>query len=93
MYINLKIRYKDNMRIIAGVGKNKNVIEAIDKVDFEVLTVESEDELVELLYNGFADAAIRGSLNSSKILAKLREKYPKKISRASLIDLNGRNFF
>jgi putative methanogen marker protein 4 len=92
IYIDLKIGYKDNMRIIAGVGKNKNVIEAIDQVDFEVVTVESEEELVELLYNGFADAAIRGSLNASKIMAKLREKYPKKISRASFIDLNGQKF-
>jgi putative methanogen marker protein 4 len=80
------------MRIAAGVGENKNVTEAIEKVDFEVIKVESEEELVEYLFNGFADAAIRGSLSASKIMTKLREKYPNKISRASFIDLNGQKF-
>ena len=80
------------MRIVAGVGKNKTIIDAIDSVDFEVLKTESEDELVELLFNGFADVAIRGSLSASKIMAKIRVKYPKKISRASFIDLNSHKF-
>ena len=79
-------------RIVAGVGKNKTIIDAIDSMDFEVLKTESEDELVELLFNGFADAAIRGSLSASKIMAKIRVKYPKKISRASFIDLNSHKF-
>jgi putative methanogen marker protein 4 len=79
------------MRIAAGVGKNKKVMEAIEEMDFEVITTESEEELVELLFNGYADAAIRGSLSASKIIAKLRVKYPK-ISRASFIDLNGNKF-
>ena len=34
-------------------------MDAIDSVDFEVLKTESEDELVELLFDGYADAAIR----------------------------------
>ena len=65
------------MKIVAGVGKNKKVIEAIENVNFEVLQTESEEELVKLLFNGHADAAIRGSLSASKIMIKLREKYPK----------------
>ena len=64
------IGIKNMTRILAGVGKNKNIIEAIDSVDFEVLTTESEEELVQLLFDGFADAAIRGSLSASKIIAK-----------------------
>jgi putative methanogen marker protein 4 len=80
------------MRIAAGVGKNKKIMNAIDALDFDVITTESEDELVELLFNGFADAAIRGSLSASKIMTKLRAKYPNKISRASFIDLNGNKF-
>ncbi len=79
------------MKIVAGVGKNKKVIEAIENVNFEVLQTESEEELVKLLFNGHADAAIRGSLSASKILIKLREKYPK-IARASYIDLKGQKF-
>jgi putative methanogen marker protein 4 len=80
------------MRIVAGVGKNKKITEAIENVDFEVVPIQSEDQLVELLFNGYADAAIRGSLNASKIILKLREKYPNKISRASFINLNGHKF-
>ncbi len=80
------------MRIAAGVGKNKNVMEAIESVDFEVLPTESESELVELLFNGYVEAAIRGSLSASKIMAKLRVKYPNKILRASFMDLNGHKF-
>ncbi len=79
------------MKIVAGVGKNKKVIEAIENVNFEVLQTESEEELVKLLFNGHADAAIRGSLSASKIMIKLREKYPK-IARASFIDLKGQKF-
>ncbi len=79
------------MKIVAGVGKNKKVIEAIENVNFEVLQTESEEELVKLLFNGHADAAIRGSLSASKIMIKLREKYPK-IARASYINLKGQKF-
>lgn len=79
------------MKIVAGVGKNKKVIEAIENVNFEVLQTESEEELVKLLFNGHAEAAIRGSLSASKIMIKLREKYPK-IARASYIDLKGQKF-
>lgn len=87
-----RTRDQNMMRIVAGVGKNKNIIDAIDSVDFEVLKTESEDELVELLFDGYADAAIRGSLSASKIMAKLRGKYPNKITRVSFIDLNGHKF-
>ena len=31
----------------AGVGKNKDVLKAIESVDFEVIPTESEEELVE----------------------------------------------
>jgi putative methanogen marker protein 4 len=79
------------MKIVAGVGKNKKVIEAIENVNFEVLQTESEEELVKLLFNGQANAAIRGSLSASKIMIKLREKY-RKIARASFIDLKGQKF-
>jgi putative methanogen marker protein 4 len=80
------------MRIIVGVGKNKKVTEAIGQVGFNVIPVESEEELIELLFNGHADAAIRGSLSASKIMSIITKKYPNKISRASFIDLNGYKF-
>jgi putative methanogen marker protein 4 len=88
----MKSGSSDSMRILAGVGKNKNITAAIGYVDFDVLPIESEEELIELLLNGHADAAIRGSLNASKIMAQLRDKYHNKILRASFIDLKGHKF-
>lgn len=79
------------MKIAAGVGKNREVIKAAERVDFEVIPTSSEDELVNLLFKGNVDAAIRGSLNATKIIPLLKRKYPK-ISRASCIDLNGKRF-
>lgn len=80
------------MKIAAGVGKNKNIVEASKKVDFEVLLVESEDKLMDLLLNGEVAAAVRGSLGSSRIIAKLRERYGNGISRASLLENDGHKF-
>ncbi len=81
------------MRIAAGVGRNKKVLEASKSMNFEVFFTESEEELVELLIKGYYDAAIRGSLSASKIITKFREKYTNRISRASFFDLNGHKFF
>ncbi len=80
------------MKVVAGVGKNRSIIEASHNVDFEVILTESEDKLVDLLLNGSVDAAVRGSLSASKIMAKLRVKYPNKILRASFLDMNGHKF-
>ena len=79
------------MKIVAGVGENKNIVKASKSVNFEVILTESGDELVELLFNGYADAAIRGSLPSRNIMHKLTEKYPQR-PRASFLDLNGHKF-
>ncbi|MDD3985510.1 MAG: methanogenesis marker protein Mmp4/MtxX [Methanobacterium sp.] len=74
--------------MVAGVGDNKNIITASKNVDFEVILTEFGDELVELLLNGSADGAIRGSLSSRNIMHRLEEKYPQR-PRASFMDLNG----
>ncbi|AEG17521.1 methanogenesis marker protein Mmp4/MtxX [Methanobacterium paludis] len=80
------------MKVVAGVGTNKSIVEASRNVDFEVILTESEDELVDLLLNGSVDAAVRGSLSASKIMAKLRVKYQNKILRASFLEINGHKF-
>jgi putative methanogen marker protein 4 len=79
------------MKIVAGVGENRSIVEASKNVDFEVLLTESEDELVDLLLNGSVDAAVRGSLNASKIMGRLRAKYPK-LLRSSLLEFQGHRF-
>jgi len=80
------------MKIAAGLGKNKNIIEASKKVGFEVLLTESEDELIDMLLNKKVDAAIRGSLSASKIMGVLRKKYGGKIYRASFLEVNDNKF-
>lgn len=81
------------MKIALGVGKNREVIQAAaERVDFEVVTTSSEEELLNLLFKGTADAAVRGSLSSSMIIPRLKSRYPN-TSRASYIDVNGKSFF
>ncbi|MEN6292393.1 MAG: methanogenesis marker protein Mmp4/MtxX [Methanobacterium sp.] len=80
------------MKIAAGVGENKNIIEASKKVDFEVILTESEDKLINMLLNKEVDAAVRGSLSASKILSILKEKYQGKLYRASFLETNGQKF-
>jgi putative methanogen marker protein 4 len=79
------------MRIAAGVGENRNIVEASKNVDFDVLLTKSEDELVDMLLNGSVDAAVRGSLNASKIMGRLKVKYPE-ILRSSLLEVHGHRF-
>ncbi len=79
------------MVVAVGVGKNLKVLEAIAEVDFDVVTVESEDELVELLISGKVDAAMRGSLSASIIMSKLKKIYPE-LYRASYIEFKGIKF-
>lgn len=79
------------MKIAAGVGKNKAIIKAAQKVKSEVLLTESEEELINLLLNGDVDAAVRGSLSASHLMAVLKQKYSE-IYRASFLELRGHQF-
>ncbi len=80
------------MKIAAGVGENRNIIEASKKVNFEVILTESEDNLINMLLNKEVDAAARGSLSSSKMMTILKEKYCDKIYRASFLEVDGHKF-
>ncbi|MBM4240197.1 MAG: methyltransferase [Euryarchaeota archaeon] len=80
------------MKIAAGVGKNKNILEASKLVEFDVILTESEEEFIDMLFEGKVDAAIRGSLSASKIIPKLKQKYPKGVSRASFLEIDGYKF-
>jgi len=74
------------MKIAAGLGQNRNIVEASKRVDFEVILTESEDELIRMLLNNEVDAALRGSLSASNIMSILKEKYSSKIYRASFLE-------
>jgi putative methanogen marker protein 4 len=80
------------LTIAAGVGKNKNIVEAAKKADFKVKLVKSEEELIEMLLNPEIDAVVRGSLSASSLLQYLRENYGSDIFRASLIKSNATKF-
>ncbi len=80
------------MKIAAGLGKNRNIIEASENVDFEVILTKSEDELIDMLLNKEVDAVVRGSLSSTNILSILRKKYSRKIYRASFLELKDHKF-
>ena len=79
------------MVIAVGVDGNNEVLKAVAAVDFEVVTVKSEQKLVELLMNGEVDVAVRGSLSASVIMDKLRKTHPE-LYRVSCIELNDRKF-
>ena len=80
------------MKIAAGLGQNKNIVEASKMVNFEVILTKSEEELIDMLLNKKVDAAIRGSLSSSNIMSILRKKYGNNIYRASFLEVNGHKF-
>ncbi|NYB52163.1 MAG: methanogenesis marker protein Mmp4/MtxX [Methanobacteriaceae archaeon] len=79
------------MKIAAGVGENKAIIKAAQKVESEVILTESEEELINLILNGEVEAAVRGSLSASHLMAFFREKYSH-IYRASLMEFEGGQF-
>jgi len=79
------------MRLAAGMGENRAIKDARDQVDFEVVLTASEDELMDLLFCGKVDAVVRGSLNASRIISRLREEYPE-MYRVSLIEVQGHRF-
>lgn len=80
------------MIIAAGLGQNKNIVEASKRVNFEVTLTESEDELVNMLLNKEADAVLRGSLSASNIMNILRERYGHDIYRTSVLETKGCKF-
>jgi putative methanogen marker protein 4 len=79
------------MKIAAGVGPNQAIVEAANEVDFDVVLTESENNLIDLLFSGKVDAAIRGSVNASDLKKRFLEKYSE-IYRASFIELEGKSF-
>ncbi len=79
------------MKIAAGVGENKAIIKAAQKIESEIIFTETEEELINLLFNGDVEAAVRGSLSSSHLMAAFKEKYSQ-IYRTSLLEFEGHQF-
>ncbi len=88
----VEFRKMNKKLIIAGVGENKNIVEASQKVDFPVHLVEGEEEFVESVFENKAYAFVRGSLSASRLINKLKKRYDE-FYRASFLEIDQHKFF
>jgi putative methanogen marker protein 4 len=79
------------MKILAGVGENKNIVEASHRVDFPVDLLESEEAFADAIIAGKAQAYVRGSLSASIVMNRLK-KSNMEIYRGSFLEINGHKF-
>ncbi len=82
------------INIVAGLGENKNIIQASKELedikDLSISLVESEDGLIEAFKNPEVHATLRGSLKASKIINSIKTiKADSKINRTTYINTAG----
>ncbi len=81
--------------IAVGIGKNNNIIKAIDifknKYKIDVKLIYDDDELVKAILDDEIDAVVRGSLAASSVIKEVKKHFPE-ISRATYVNGNGREF-
>lgn len=78
------------MKIAIGLGKNKNVLEAVKEFTFDIEIARSNEELLGYLYDPEIDGVVRGSLESN-IIMDIRKEYPH-IFRASILEIDNHKF-
>lgn len=78
------------MKIAIGLGQNKNVLKAVEKVPYDVVIAQSNEELLNYINDPNVDGVVRGSLESNIIL-DLKKDYPH-IFRASILEKDGFKF-
>lgn len=78
------------MKIAIGLGKNKNVLDAIEEFPFEIKVARSNEELLKYIHDPEIDGVIRGSLESN-IIMDLKKEYPH-IFRASILEIDNHKF-
>ena len=83
-------------KIVAGIGKNKDVQKACDifikeNKNVEVKMVDNDNDLVKAILDDDTDAVIRGSLAASSVMKELKKSYSD-ISRATYINGDGAEF-
>jgi len=76
-------------KIAIGIGKNKNILKAIQLFEMEqkldILTIDNDDGLVKAILDDDIDAVIRGSLPASGVIKELKKHYHD-ISRATYVN-------
>ncbi|MBQ2832115.1 methanogenesis marker protein Mmp4/MtxX [Methanobrevibacter sp.] len=82
-------------KIAIGIGKNKNILKAIQLFEMEnkidIITIDNDDDLVKAILDDDIDAVIRGSLPASGVIKEVKKHYPD-ISRATYVNGNGYEF-
>ena len=77
------------MKTIAiGVGKNSNILKAIDifkdKYKVDIKLIHNDNELVKSILDDEIDAVVRGSLAASGVIKEVKKHFPE-ISRATFV--------
>lgn len=78
------------MEIAIGLGKNEEVLKAVEHFPFKIHLARTNNELLDYLKNPEIDGVIRGSLESNIIL-DLKKEFPN-LFRASLLEKDGHQF-
>jgi putative methanogen marker protein 4 len=84
------------MKTIAiGIGKNKNIQQAIDifknKYEIDIRLIHTDTELVKAILDDEIDAVVRGSLAASGVIKEVKKHFPE-ISRATYVNGEGHEF-
>lgn len=84
------------MKTIAiGIGKNSNIVKAIDifEKEYKVTTklIQNDNDLVEAILDDDIDAVVRGSLPASGVIKEVKKHFPE-ISRATYVNGNDHEF-
>ena len=84
------------IRIVVGLGENKDIIKACDIFqkeisDVEIIAVDNDDNLVKAILDNNVNAVIRGSLPASSVMKQLKSEF-NDISRATYINGNNVEF-
>lgn len=78
--------------IAVGIGKNDNILKAIEKFDnIKFKLVYNDHSLLNSILDSKVDCVIRGSLPASKVIIQLKKKFPN-IFRATYIQDNNHEF-
>lgn len=79
-------------KIAIGIGKNNNIVKAIEifknKHDVDIIALENDENLVKAILDDDVDAVVRGSLPASGVIKELKKHF-NDMSRATYV--NGEN--
>lgn len=82
-------------RIAIGIGKNENILKAIqifqNQCETDVILIDNDKDLSDAILDNEIDAVVRGSLPASNVIKEVKKTFPN-ISRATYVNGNGKEF-